>query len=165
MIRPHHVSSFIVTAVLLSLFISHDASAWSPQFVPAYPLYCAGPLIAAPASGGGTRTPFKWAPVGAGASKPADCLARWPLGTLQRRPARTRDSIRGSSLPSPLRRMTGSTQSRGALEDGKKSTLAMGSRRQSCHRPQECEFVAARCWQAPNNPTLPVLTTGETRAI
>ena len=36
----------------------HNAAAQSPQFVPAYPLYCQGPLTTSAPSGGETTTPF-----------------------------------------------------------------------------------------------------------
>ncbi len=55
----------------------HSAAAQSPQFVPAYPLYCHGPLITGAPSGGETTTPFHWAPVGAGAANPAPGQCVW----------------------------------------------------------------------------------------
>jgi len=70
------------------LFVSantHPAAAQSPQFVPAYPLYCQGPLTTGAPSGGETTTPFQWASVGAGAANPAAGQCVWadrgPRGT------------------------------------------------------------------------------------
>jgi hypothetical protein len=48
------------------LLAAGRAAAQSPQFVPAYPLYCQGPLTTGSPSGGETTTPFTWAPTGAG---------------------------------------------------------------------------------------------------
>ena len=48
-----------------------------PQFVPAYPLYCQGPLTTSPPSGGQTTTPFVWAPTGAGAANPGGGQCVW----------------------------------------------------------------------------------------
>jgi hypothetical protein len=62
------------------LFIAasfHNAAAQSPQFVPAYPLYCQGPLTTGAPSGGETTTPFQWASVGAGAANPAPGQCVW----------------------------------------------------------------------------------------
>jgi hypothetical protein len=56
---------------------SHNAAAQSPQFVPAYPLYCQGPLTTGAPSGGETTTPFQWASVGAGAANPAPGQCVW----------------------------------------------------------------------------------------
>src|SRR5580693_10651136 len=56
---------------------SHNAAAQSPQFVPAYPLYCQGPLTTGAPSGGKTTTPFQWASVGAGAANPAPGQCAW----------------------------------------------------------------------------------------
>ena len=53
-----------VAASLLLPATLHSAAAQSPQFVPAYPLYCQGPLTTGAPSGGETTTPFKWASVG-----------------------------------------------------------------------------------------------------
>jgi Common central domain of tyrosinase/Polyphenol oxidase middle domain len=59
----------------------HNASAQSPQLVPAYPLYCAGPLTtSAPITNQTyteTTTPFQWASVGAGAANPAPGQCVW----------------------------------------------------------------------------------------
>jgi hypothetical protein len=64
---------------------ARQAAAQSPQFVPAYPLYCAGPLTTGAPSGGETTTAFQWASVGAGASNPAPGQCVWadrgPRGT------------------------------------------------------------------------------------
>jgi Common central domain of tyrosinase/Polyphenol oxidase middle domain len=63
----------------------HNAVAQSPQFVPAYPLYCQGPLTTGAPSGGETSTPFQWASVGAGAANPSPGQCVWadrgPRGT------------------------------------------------------------------------------------
>ena len=53
------------------------ATAQSPQFVPAYPLYCHGPLTTSSPSGGKTTTPFIWAPTGAGAAIPGPGQCAW----------------------------------------------------------------------------------------
>jgi hypothetical protein len=66
-----------VGAILLLAASFHNAAAQSPQFVPAYPLYCAGPLTTGAPSGGETTTPFKWASVGAGAANPAPGQCVW----------------------------------------------------------------------------------------
>jgi tyrosinase len=66
-----------VGAILLLAASFHNAAAQSPQFVPAYPLYCAGPLTTSAPSGGETTTPFKWASVGAGAANPAPGQCVW----------------------------------------------------------------------------------------
>jgi hypothetical protein len=66
-----------VGAVLLLALTSHRAIAQSPQFVPAYPLYCAGPLTTGAPAGGETTTPFKWASVGAGAANPGPGQCVW----------------------------------------------------------------------------------------
>jgi Common central domain of tyrosinase/Polyphenol oxidase middle domain len=59
----------------------HNAAAQSPQLVPAYPLYCAGPLTtSAPTTTPAyteTTTPFQWASVGAGAANPAPGQCVW----------------------------------------------------------------------------------------
>src|SRR5271169_283742 len=54
-----------------------NAAAQSPQFVPAYPLYCQGPLTTGAPSGGETTTPFQWASVGAGAANPSPGQCVW----------------------------------------------------------------------------------------
>ncbi len=66
-----------VAASLLLPATLHSAAAQSPQFVPAYPLYCQGPLTTGAPSGGETTTPFKWASVGAGAANPAPGQCVW----------------------------------------------------------------------------------------
>jgi hypothetical protein len=53
------------------------ATAQSPQFVPAFPLYCQGPLTTSSPSGGKTTTPFVWAPTGAGAAIPGPGQCAW----------------------------------------------------------------------------------------
>jgi hypothetical protein len=53
------------------------AAAQSPQFVPAYPLYCRGRLTTGSPSGGETTTPFTWAPTGAGAANPGPRQCAW----------------------------------------------------------------------------------------
>jgi hypothetical protein len=77
----------IVALAIFVLFAArtHNAAAQSPQFVPAYPLYCQGPLTTGAPSGGETTTPFQWASVGAGAASPAPGQCAWadrgPRGT------------------------------------------------------------------------------------
>jgi hypothetical protein len=69
---------FVPVGVILLLAASfHNAPAQSPQFVPAFPLYCAGPLTTGAPSGGETTTPFQWASVGAGAANPAPGQCVW----------------------------------------------------------------------------------------
>ena len=63
------------TAVFSAVGIG-QAFAQSPQFVPAYPLYCQGPLTTGAPSGGETRTHFIWAPTGAGAAAPGPTAPR-----------------------------------------------------------------------------------------
>lgn len=74
--------SLASAATLVVLFASfQNASAENPQLVPAYPLYCAGPLTtSAPTSTPAyteTTTPFQWASVGAGAANPAPGQCVW----------------------------------------------------------------------------------------
>jgi hypothetical protein len=80
--RPPLVS-FVAFLLLAASF--HDTAAQSPQFVPAYPLYCAGPLTTGAPFGGQTTTPFQWASTGAGAANPAPGQCAWadrgPRGT------------------------------------------------------------------------------------
>jgi hypothetical protein len=64
-------------AVLLLAAGAHRAAAQSPQFVPAYPLYCQGPLTTGAPSGGETTTPFIWAATGAGAASPGAGQCVW----------------------------------------------------------------------------------------
>src|SRR6516225_5194003 len=66
------ISAFLFIAANL-----HNAAAQSPQFVPAYPLYCQGPLTTGAPSGGETTTPFQWASVGAGTANPAPGQCVW----------------------------------------------------------------------------------------
>src|SRR3974390_3475720 len=66
-----------IGAFLFAAASFHDAAAQSPQFVPAYPLYCQGPLTTGAPSGGETTTPFQWASVGAGAANPAPGQCVW----------------------------------------------------------------------------------------
>jgi hypothetical protein len=73
---------FVPAGAFLLLAASyHNAAAQSPQFVPAYPLYCAGPLTtSAPTATPAyteTTTPFQWASVGAGAANPAPGQCAW----------------------------------------------------------------------------------------
>jgi hypothetical protein len=51
--------------------------AQSPQSIPAYPLYCHGPLTTGPLVGTETTTPFVWAPTGAGDSSPGPGMCVW----------------------------------------------------------------------------------------
>jgi Common central domain of tyrosinase/Polyphenol oxidase middle domain len=80
--RPTTIS---IGALFVFAASSHNAAAQSPQFVPAYPLYCQGPLTTGAPSGGETTTPFQWASVGAGAANPAPGQCVWadrgPRGT------------------------------------------------------------------------------------
>jgi hypothetical protein len=62
----------------------HKAAAVSPVFLPAYPLYCAGPLSPKPSSfstvlssSTSTSTPFRWALFGAAAAKPGPGQCAW----------------------------------------------------------------------------------------
>jgi hypothetical protein len=66
-----------VVAFLLLATNVHSAAAQSPQFVPAHPLYCAGPLTTGAPFGGETTTPFQWASVGAGAANPTPGQCAW----------------------------------------------------------------------------------------
>ena len=63
--------------ILLLTAGTHCAAAQSPQFVPAYPLYCQGPLTTGAPSGGKTTTPFVWAATGAGAAAPGAGQCVW----------------------------------------------------------------------------------------
>jgi len=67
----------LVGAILQLAAGFHNAAAQSPQSVPAFPLYCAGPLTTGAPSGGETTTPFQWAAVGAGAANPAPGQCVW----------------------------------------------------------------------------------------
>lgn len=53
------------------------AYAQSPQFVPAFPLYCQGPLTTGAPAGRETTTPFVWASSGAGAAVPKPGQCSW----------------------------------------------------------------------------------------
>ncbi len=53
------------------------ALAQSPQFVPAYPLYCHGPLNTSTLAGRETTTPFKWAAASAGSTPPGPGQCVW----------------------------------------------------------------------------------------
>src|ERR1700744_1031392 len=64
------------TAILSAIGLG-SASAQSPQFVPAYPLYCQGPLTTRAPSGRETRTHFVWAHTGAGAAAPGPGECAW----------------------------------------------------------------------------------------
>lgn len=68
---------YFIGALLVFEASSQRAAAQSPQFVPAYPLYCQGPLTTGAPSGGETTTPFQWASVGAGAANPAPGQCVW----------------------------------------------------------------------------------------
>jgi len=71
--------SLLLPIGILLLLAASDrgASAQSPQFVPAYPLYCQGPLTTGAPSGGETTTPFIWAATGAGAAPPGPGQCVW----------------------------------------------------------------------------------------
>lgn len=71
------LSFALVTASLVLAGGMRQAAAQSPQFIPAYPLYCAGPLTTGASSGGETTTPFHWAPSGAGAANPSPGQCVW----------------------------------------------------------------------------------------
>jgi tyrosinase len=67
----------LIGAFLFVAASFHNAAAQSPQFVPAYPLYCQGPLTTGAPSGGETTTPFQWASTGAGAANPTAGQCAW----------------------------------------------------------------------------------------
>jgi hypothetical protein len=69
-------SPLLGIVVLLSVGTG-SITAQSPQFVPAFPLYCHGPLSTSSPTGGKTTTPFKWAPNGAGAVNPGPGECAW----------------------------------------------------------------------------------------
>ena len=77
----HKITLFSRSVVLLLgtalLLGAGRAAAQSPQFVPAYPLYCQGPLTTGSPSGRETTTPFIWAPTGAGAANPGPSQCVW----------------------------------------------------------------------------------------
>ena len=68
---------YFIGALFVFAASFHGAAAQSPQFVPAYPLYCQGPLTTGVPSSGETTTPFQWASVGAGAANPAPGQCVW----------------------------------------------------------------------------------------
>lgn len=68
---------YFIGALFVFAASFHGAAAQSSQFVPAYPLYCQGPLTTGVPSGGETTTPFQWASVGAGAANPAPGQCVW----------------------------------------------------------------------------------------
>ncbi len=71
-------SSLLLAGVALFLPVATSgAQAQSPQFIPAYPLYCQGPLTTGAPSGGETTTPFVWAVTGAGAAPPGPGQCVW----------------------------------------------------------------------------------------
>jgi Common central domain of tyrosinase/Polyphenol oxidase middle domain len=76
--RPSLASAGAIVLLVASL---HNASPQSPQLVPAYPLYCAGPLTTSAPTANQTytetTTPFQWASVGAGAANPAPGQCVW----------------------------------------------------------------------------------------
>src|SRR5258706_12397744 len=59
------------------MLTADPATAQSPQFVPAYPLYCQGPLTTGTPVGRETTTPFIWAAIGAGAANPGPGQCVW----------------------------------------------------------------------------------------
>ncbi|MGC1550075.1 MAG: tyrosinase family protein [Rhodanobacter sp.] len=70
-------SLLLLLAALLLAVIANPAFAQGPQFVPAYPLYCQGPLTTGAPSGRETTTPFIWASTGAGAANPKPGQCTW----------------------------------------------------------------------------------------
>ena len=72
-----HVRSLLLGISVVVAAGGGNAAAQSPQFVPAYPLYCQGPLTTGSPSGGETTTPFTWAPIGAGAANPGPGECVW----------------------------------------------------------------------------------------
>jgi hypothetical protein len=70
------ILSWLVTMLVLAT-MAGVAAAQQPQFVPAYPLYCQGPLTTGAPSGRETTTSFIWAPTGAGAAKPGPGQCAW----------------------------------------------------------------------------------------
>jgi hypothetical protein len=69
--------SLLLGIALLLAAGANGAAAQSPQLVPAYPLYCQGPLATGSPSGGETTTPFIWASTGAGAANPGPGQCVW----------------------------------------------------------------------------------------
>lgn len=70
-------SLLLLAAALVLTVGAGRSSAQSPQFVPAYPLYCQGPLATGSPSSGKTTTSFIWAPTGAGAANPGPGQCVW----------------------------------------------------------------------------------------
>jgi Common central domain of tyrosinase/Polyphenol oxidase middle domain len=79
------IHSLLVITISLYLAGTGAAVAQQVQLVPAYPLYCQGPLTTGPLSGRETKTPFTWASAGAGATNPGSGQCAWadraPRGT------------------------------------------------------------------------------------
>ncbi|MBV9250526.1 MAG: tyrosinase family protein [Acetobacteraceae bacterium] len=71
------VPFLLAGTVLLLGAGAESAAAQGPQFVPAYPLYCMGPLTTGAPAGGQTTTPFTWASAGAGAANPGPGQCVW----------------------------------------------------------------------------------------
>ena len=69
--------SLLLGSALLLAAGTVPATAQSPQLVPAFPLYCHGPLTTSSPSGGKTTTPFIWASTGAGAANPGPGQCAW----------------------------------------------------------------------------------------
>jgi tyrosinase len=67
----------LLSAIGIDQALVGQAFAQSPQFVPAYPLYCQGPLTTGAPSGRETKTHFIWAPTGAGAAAPGPGHCAW----------------------------------------------------------------------------------------
>ena len=70
------LQSFALVAALLVLII-HSAAAQNPQFVPAFPLYCKGPMTTSVPINGRTTTHFIWAAKGAGMASPVAGQCVW----------------------------------------------------------------------------------------
>jgi tyrosinase len=70
-------SLIAIGIILVCVAAATDASAASPQFIPAYPLYCQGPLTTGAPVSGETTTPFVWAATGAGAAAPGPGQCSW----------------------------------------------------------------------------------------
>jgi hypothetical protein len=69
----------LIGTVLLLAAGARRAGAQSPQFVPAYPLYCHGPLTTGAPSSGETMTPFIWAAASKHGNRPGLRAAPAPL--------------------------------------------------------------------------------------
>lgn len=80
-------SALPLFVIVLTCIAGADrASAQSPQYVPAYPLYCQGPLTTGAPSGRETTTPFIWSATGAGAANPGPGQCAWadrPAGGVE----------------------------------------------------------------------------------